>query len=149
MLAICGYDPVSDARHHAGAVPAIHRHSEQFPNVTMIPSIDKGRYACQRVFPALFALFALAGVSPPASQKPKFTCKYISGRCFAVLPEQKCAQARKDPQGSVVFSRGLTRYGDISARQNRACPCQSMVKETHSKRSRSQNSSGLRLSIKW
>ena len=72
----------------------------------MIPSIDKGRYACQRVFPALFALFALAGVSPPASQKPKITCKFIAGRCFAVLPEQKCAQTRKDPQRILPYSQG-------------------------------------------
>ncbi len=94
----------------------------------LLPSIDKGRYACQRVFPALFALFALAGASPPASQKPKITRKFIAGRCYAVLPEQKCVQTRKDPQGILaVFSRGLTRYGRISARQNRVCPCQSMV----------------------
>ena len=89
-----------------------------------LPSLDKGKHACQRVFPALFALFALAGVSPPASQKPKITRKYIAGRCEAVLPEQKCVQTRKDPQRILaVLSRGLTQYGRISARQNRVCPC--------------------------
>ena len=77
-----------------------------FLNASLLPSIDKGRYACQRVFPALFALFALAGVSPPASQKPKITCKFIAGRCFAVLPEQKCDQTRKDPQGILPYSQG-------------------------------------------
>ena len=46
-----------------------------------LPSIDKGKHACQRVFPALFALFALAGASPPASQKPKITRRSIAGRC--------------------------------------------------------------------
>ena len=93
-----------------------------------IPSLDKGKHACQRVFPALFALFALVGVSPPASQKPKITRKSIAGRCEAVLPEQKCVQTRKDPQRILaVLSRGLTQYGRISARQNRVCPCQSMV----------------------
>ena len=46
-----------------------------------LPSIDKGKHACQRVFPALFALFALAGASPPAAQKPKITRRSIAGRC--------------------------------------------------------------------
>ena len=96
-----------------------------------VPSIDKGKHACQRVFPLLFALFALAGVSPPASQKPKITRKYIAGRCKTVLPEQKCVQTRKDPQGILaVLPRGLTQYGRISARQNRVCPCQSMVRNS-------------------
>ena len=95
-----------------------------------LPSIDKGKHACQRVFPLLFALFALAGVSPPASQKPKNIRKYIAGRCGAVLPEQKWVQTRKDPQRILaVLSRGLTQYGHISARQNRVCPCQSMVSD--------------------
>ena len=123
-----------------------------FPNVfyiMILPSIDEGKHVCQRVFPALFALFALAGVSlapkerrsaasaricrlsPPASQKPKITRKYIAGRCGAVLPEQKCVQTRKDPQRILaVLSRGLTQYGRISARQNRVCPCQAMVKKS-------------------
>ncbi len=93
-----------------------------------IPSIGKGKHACQRVFPALFALFALLGGSPAASQKPKITRKSIAGRCGAVLSEQKCVQTRKDPQRILaVLSRGLTQYGRISARQNRVCPCQSMV----------------------
>ena len=93
-----------------------------------LPSLDKGKHACQRVFPALFVLFALAGASPPASQKPKITRKYIAGGCGAVLPEQKCVQTRKGPQRILaVLSRGLTQYGRISARQNRICPCQSMV----------------------
>ena len=115
----------------------------------MIPSIDKGKHACQRVFPLLFALFALAGVSlapkerrsaasaricrlsPPASQKPKITRKYIAGRCTAVLSEQKCVQTRKGPQGILdVLPRDLTQYGRISARQNRVCPCHSMANYT-------------------
>ena len=93
-----------------------------------VPSIDKGKHACQRVFPLLFALFALAGARPPASQKLKIIRKYIAGRCGAVLPEQKWVQTRKDPQRILaVLARGLTQYGHISARQNRVCPCQSMV----------------------
>ena len=49
--------------------------------VIIVPSDDKGKHACQRVFPALFALFALVGVSPPASQKVKSTRIPIAGRC--------------------------------------------------------------------
>ena len=49
-------------------------------------------------------------------------------RADTVLPEQKCVQKRKGPQRILaVLSRGLTQYGRISARQNRICPCQSMV----------------------
>ena len=44
------------------------------------------------------------------------------------MPEQKCVQTRKDPQGILaVLPRGLTQYGRISAHQNRVCPCQLMV----------------------
>ena len=53
----------------------------ELPSCGRLPSIDKGKPACQRVFPALFALFALAGASPPASQKPKITRRSIAGRC--------------------------------------------------------------------
>jgi len=112
----------------------------------IVPSLGKGKHACQHVFPALFALFALAcaslapkerrsaasaricRLSKPASQKPKITRKSIAGRCGAVLSEQECVQTRKDPQRILaVLSRGLTQYGRISARQNRVCPCQAMV----------------------
>ena len=97
----------------------------------IVPSLGKGKHACQHVFPALFALFALACASKPAAQKPKITRKSIAGRCFAVLSEQKCVQTRKDPQRILaVLSRGLTQYGRISARQNRVCPCQAMVKKS-------------------
>ena len=107
-------------------VPSLPRFTGSYKNV---PSLNKGKHACQRVFPALFALFALACASKPASQKPKITRKSIAGRCEAVLPEQKCVQTRKDPQRILaVLSRGLTQYGRISARQNRFCPCQAMVK---------------------
>ena len=93
-------------------------------NTSFLQSFDKGKHARRRVFPALFALFALTGGSPPASQKAKITRKSIAGRCEAVLPEQKCVQTRKDPQRILaVLSRGLTQYGLISARQNRVCPC--------------------------
>ena len=57
------------------------RHSSLPRKIRIVPSVDKGKHACQRVFPALFALFALAGVSPPASQKPKITRRSIAGRC--------------------------------------------------------------------
>ena len=99
---------------------------------SLIPSLNKGKHACQRVFPALFALFALACASKPAAQKPKITRKYIAGRGGAVWPGQKCVQTRKDPQRILaVLSRGLTQYGRISARQNRVCPCRSMVRSLY------------------
>ena len=74
----------------------------------------------------LFVLFSLAGDSPPASKRTKIPRKSKAVRCEAVLPEQKCSQTRKRPQRILcVFSRALTRYEGISARQNRVCPCQS------------------------
>jgi len=60
----------------------------------MLPLINKGKRACQRVFPALFALFGLTGASPSAPQKTKITRKSIADRCFAVLPEQKNVSGR-------------------------------------------------------
>ena len=80
----------------------------------------------QPVFSVLFALFSLAGVSPPASKRTKIPRKSKAVRCEAVLPEQKCSQTRKRPQRILcVFSRALTQHEGISARQNRVCPCQS------------------------
>ena len=96
--------------------------------VSSLPSVDKGKQACCRDFSALFVLFALAGVSPPAVQKPKITRKCIAGRCEAVLSEQKCVQARKGTREILfVFSSVLTQYERISARQNLVFSCQSMV----------------------
>ncbi|MDR3896843.1 MAG: hypothetical protein Q3X80_07265, partial [Oscillospiraceae bacterium] len=83
---------------------------------------------CHRAFSAIFALFALAGTRPPASQKPKIPRKSITDSYEENMPEQKCVQTRKDPQGILaVLPRVLTQYGRISARQNRVCPCQLMV----------------------
>ena len=89
-------------------------------------SINKGTHVGQPVFSVLFALFSLAGDSPPASKRTKIPRKSKAVRCEAVLPEQKCSQTRKRPQRILcVFSRALTQYEGISARQNRVCPCQS------------------------
>ena len=38
-----------------------------------------------------------------------------------------CPDKERPAENTTVLSRGLTRYGGISVRQNRACPCQSMV----------------------
>ena len=82
----------------------------------------------QPAFSVLFALFSLAGDSPPASKRTKIPRKSKAVRCEAVLPEQKCSQTRKRPQRILcVFSRALTQYEGISARQNRVCPCQSTL----------------------
>ena len=87
--------------------------------VIIVPSVNKDKHACHRAFSALFALFALACTSKPASQKPKITRKTIADRCEAVWPR---------PAGNTgVLPGGLTLYGRISARQNRVCPCQLMV----------------------
>ena len=93
-----------------------------------VPLVDKSTYAWQHVFSALFVLFALMGYDTSASQKPKITRKSKAVRCAAVLPEQKCVQATKSPQVILcVLPRALRQHGHISARQNRVCPCQSMV----------------------
>ena len=63
------------------SIPSLEMVVQQMAAQTQVPSVDKGKHACQRVFPALFALFALAGASPPASQKPKITRRSIAGRC--------------------------------------------------------------------
>ena len=89
-------------------------------------SINKSTHVGQPVFSVLFALLSLAGDSPPASKRTKIPRKSKAVRCEAVLPEQKCSQTRKRPQRILcVFSRALTQYEGISARQNRVCPCQS------------------------
>ena len=91
-------------------------------------SINKGTHVGQPVLSVLFALFSLAGDSPPASKRTKIPRKFKAVRCEAVLPEQKCSQTRKRPQRILcVFSRALTPYEGISARQNRVCPCHSTL----------------------
>ena len=98
------------------------------PHCFFIASINKSTHAGRPVFSVLFALLSLAGDSPPASKRTKIPRKSKAVRCEAVLPEQKCSQTRKRPQRILcVFSRALTQYERISARQNRVCPCQSTL----------------------
>ena len=40
---------------------------------------------------------------------------------------EMCPDKERPAENTAVLSRGLTPYGRISARQNRVCPCQSMV----------------------
>ena len=40
---------------------------------------------------------------------------------------EMCPGKERPAENTAVLSRDLTRYGRISARQNRVCPCQSMV----------------------
>lgn len=40
-----------------------------------------------------------------------------------------CPDKKRHAENTAVLSRGLTQYGRISARQNRVCPCRSMVRE--------------------
>lgn len=48
----------------------------------MIPSINKSKHACQRVFPVPFTLFALACAGKPVFHPPpkKITGKFIAGQ---------------------------------------------------------------------
>ena len=97
-----------------------------FSIIASLASINKGTHVGQVSLFGVFALFSLAGDSPPASKRTKIPRKSKAVRCEAVLPEQKCSQTRKSPQRILcVFSRALTQYERISARQNRVCPCQS------------------------
>ena len=91
----------------------------------MIPSIDKGKHACQRVFPLLFALFALAGVSlapkerrsaasaricrlsKPASQKAKITRKYIAARCGQFCRSRNVSRQGKTRREYCRIVKGL------------------------------------------
>ena len=93
----------------------------------------------QPAFSVLFALFSLAGNSPPASKRTKIPRKFKAVRCEAVLPEQKCSQTRKRPQRILcVFSRALTQYEGISARQNRMFSCLSMANSARKRASASE-----------
>ena len=105
-------------------------------------SINKSTHVGQPVFSVLFALLSLAGDSPPASKRTKIPRKSKAVRCEAVLPELKCSQTRKRPQRILcVFSRALTQYEGISARQNRMFSCLSMA---NSARKRASAASALR-----
>ena len=102
-------------------------------------SINKGPHVGQPVFSVLFALLSLAGDSPPASKRTKIPRKSKAVRCEAVLPEQKCSQTRKRPQRILcVFSRALTQYEGISARQNRMFSCLSMANSARKRASVSE-----------
>ena len=46
---------------------------------------------------------------------------------------EMCPDKERPAENSDVLSRDLTRYGRISARQNRVCPCQPMALRSHTK----------------
>ena len=103
----------------------------------------------QPAFSVLFALFSLAGDSPPASKRTKIPRKSKAVRCEAVLPEQKCSQTRKRPQRILcVFSRALTPYEGISARQNRMFSCLSMANSARKRASASECAAASRNLLK-
>jgi len=72
----------------------------------MVPSINKGKHACQRAFAALFALLTLAGASPPADQKPKIARKSIAGRWEAVLPRRNVSRQGKTRREYLLYFQG-------------------------------------------
>ena len=58
----------------------------------LLPSTNKSEHACRCAFLVIFALFALKGDSPPASQKPKIPRKSITGRCKIVFRNKSGCQ---------------------------------------------------------
>ena len=108
--------------------------------VIIVPSDDKGKHACQRVFPALFALFALVGASPPASQKAKTSRISIAGRCGQFCRSRNVSRQGKARREYCRIVKGLDAVwahfcpskpclpllidGTID---QQVCPCQSMV----------------------
>ena len=74
--------------------------------IILLPSINKGKHACQRAFAALFALLTLAGVSPPADQKPKIARKSIAGRWEAVLPRRNVSRQGKTRREYLLYFQG-------------------------------------------
>mgnify|MGYP007069118064 FL=1 len=88
-----------------------------------VPSVNKGKHACQRVFPALFALFALAGARPPASQKSKITRKSIAGRCGHFCPSKPCLPLSTDGKNgghyaaSILYSPQIVLYAKVYSRE--------------------------------
>ena len=105
-----------------------------------VPSNNKGKHACQRVFSALFALFALACASKPASQKAKITRKYIAARCGQFCRSRNVSRQGKTRREYCRIVKGLDAVwahfcpskpclpllidGTID---QQVCPCQSMV----------------------
>ena len=72
-----------------------------------LPSINKGKHACQRVFPSLFVLFALAGARPPASQKPKIARISIAGRCGQFCRSRNASRQGKARREYCRIVKGL------------------------------------------
>ena len=82
-------------------------------------------------------------------RRTKIPQKSKAVQCVAVLPEQKCFQTRKSPQRILyVFSRALTQYGGISARQNRMSPCLSMASSARKRASASECAAASRYPLK-
>ena len=61
----------------------------------IVPSVDKGKHACQCAFAALFVLLTLAGARAPAAQKPKIARKSIAGRAIYIAEGIRWKKARK------------------------------------------------------
>lgn len=81
--------------------------SNIFHHLTKIPSVNKGKHACQRVFPSLFVLFALAGARPPASQKPKIARISIAGRCGQFCRSRNASRQGKARREYCRIVKGL------------------------------------------
>ena len=79
----------------------------------LLPSVDKDTHAWQRVFPTLFALFALMGYDTSASQKPKITRKSIAVRCKQFWRGRKAVRRRKGRREYFVYFQGLWGRMDV------------------------------------
>ena len=93
----------------------------------MIPSIDKGQYACQRPKWALDCVLGFGGRQPACILRPRQRQFMLAGRSFGVFRERKPTLARQTRQPGCRPATRITPPALVLDPKNRAAPCQSMV----------------------